>query len=208
MRLEGYDVVTVNDGAAALESVRADSPDIAVLDVSMPSVDGLTVCRVLRSEGSTLPILMLTARTEPSDRVAGLDAGADDYVTKPFDLGELFARLRALTRRLRPDDQLGARLELGDLVIDPSGRTVSRAGRHLELSKTEFDLLELLVRTAGIVLDHSTIYERIWHYDFGPDSKNLAVYSGYLRRKTEEGGAPRLIHTVRGVGYTARVATS
>ena len=208
MHLEGYEVVTANDGAAALESVRAESPDIAVLDVSMPAVDGLTVCRVLRSEGNTLPILMLTARTEPSDRVAGLDAGADDYVTKPFDLGELFARLRALTRRLRPDEQPGARLELGDLVIDPSGRTVSRAGRQLELSKTEFDLLELLVRNAGIVLDHTTIYERIWNFDFGPDSKNLAVYIGYLRRKTEEGEAPRLIHTVRGVGYTARVESS
>ena len=208
MHLEGYEVATANDGAAALESVRAESPDIAVLDVSMPAVDGLTVCRVLRSEGNTLPILMLTARTEPSDRVAGLDAGADDYVTKPFDLGELFARLRALTRRLRPDEQPGARLELGDLVIDPSGRTVSRAGRQLELSKTEFDLLELLVRNAGIVLDHTTIYERIWNYDFGPDSKNLAVYIGYLRRKTEEGEAPRLIHTVRGVGYTARVESS
>ncbi len=208
MRLEGYEVVTANDGAAALESIRAASPDIAVLDVSMPAVDGLTVCRVLRSEGSVLPILMLTARTEPSDRIAGLDAGADDYVTKPFDLGELLARLRALTRRLRPDEQAGSQLELGDLVIDPSGRTVSRAGRQLELSKTEFDLLELLVRNAGIVLDHTTIYERIWNYDFGPDSKNLAVYIGYLRRKTEEGGAPRLIHTVRGVGYTARVATS
>jgi len=208
MHLEGYEVATANDGATALESVRAESPDIAVLDVSMPAVDGLTVCRVLRSEGNTLPILMLTARTEPSDRVAGLDAGADDYVTKPFDLGELFARLRALTRRLRPDEQPGARLELGDLVIDPSGRTVSRAGRQLELSKTEFDLLELLVRNAGIVLDHTTIYERIWNYDFGPDSKNLAVYIGYLRRKTEEGEAPRLIHTVRGVGYTARVESS
>jgi len=208
MHLEGYEVATANDGAAALESVRAESPDIAVLDVSMPAVDGLTVCRVLRSEGNTLPILMLTARTEPSDRVAGLDAGADDYVTKPFDLGELFARLCALTRRLRPDEQPGARLELGDLVIDPSGRTVSRAGRQLELSKTEFDLLELLVRNAGIVLDHTTIYERIWNYDFGPDSKNLAVYIGYLRRKTEEGEAPRLIHTVRGVGYTARVESS
>ena len=205
MHLEGYEVVTANDGAAALESIRAESPEIAVLDVSMPAVDGLTVCRVLRSEGNTLPILMLTARTEPSDRVAGLDAGADDYVTKPFDLGELFARLRALTRRLRPDEQPGVRLELDDLVIDPSGRTVSRAGHQLELSKTEFDLLELLVRNAGIVLDHTTIYERIWNYDFGPDSKNLAVYIGYLRRKTEEGEAPRLIHTVRGVGYTARV---
>ena len=208
MRLEGYEVETVSDGAAALEAVRATTPDIVVLDVSMPVIDGLTVCRVLRSEGSALPILMLTARTEPSDRIAGLDAGADDYVTKPFDLGELLARLRALTRRLRPDEQAGSQLELGDLVIDPSGRTVSRAGRQLELSKTEFDLLELLVRNAGIVLDHTTIYERIWNYDFGPDSKNLAVYIGYLRRKTEEDGAERLIHTVRGVGYTARVGES
>ena len=206
MRLEGYEVVTANDGAAALESIRAAPPDIAVLDVSMPAVDGLTVCRVLRSEGSVLPILMLTARTEPSDRIAGLDAGADDYVTKPFDLGELFARLRALTRRIRPEGEAADHLELGDLSIDPAGRIAMRGGQALELSKTVFDLLELLVRNAGIVLDHSTIYERIWNYDFGPDSKNLAVYIGYLRRKTEEGGAPRLIHTVRGVGYTARIS--
>ncbi|MGA0356710.1 MAG: response regulator transcription factor [Ilumatobacteraceae bacterium] len=208
MHLEGYEVETVADGAAALESVRSLAPDIVVLDVSMPMIDGLTVCRVLRSEGSTLPILMLTARTEPSDRVAGLDAGADDYVTKPFDLGELFARLRALTRRIRPEAEVGDHLELGDLSIDPAGRVATRGGRRLELSKTEFDLLELLVRNAGIVLDHSTIYERIWNYDFGPDSKNLAVYIGYLRRKTEEDGAERLIHTVRGVGYTARVGES
>jgi two-component system response regulator MprA len=153
---------------------------------------------------------MLTARTEPSDRVAGLDAGADDYVPKPFDLGELFARLRALVRRSQFDDVPvvdDAPISLGDLVIEPAGRRARRGEIDLELSKTEFDLLELLVRNAGIVLDHSTIYERIWNYDFGPDSKNLAVYIGYLRRKTEEAGGSRLIHTVRGVGYTARLDT-
>jgi two-component system response regulator MprA len=213
MTLEGYDVDAVNDGAAALERLRDGSghgslPDIVILDVSMPAVDGLTVCRVLRSEGSRLPILMLTARTEPSDRIAGLDAGADDYVLKPFDLGELFARLRALVRRTTTEieEPGGAEpLVLDDLVIEPAGRRVRRGSRELDLSKTEFDLLELLVRNAGIVLDHSTIYERIWNYDFGPDSKNLAVYIGYLRRKTEDEGGSRLIHTVRGVGYSARV---
>ena len=212
MTLEGYEVSAVNDGAAALQHLRDDSvdvpPDIILLDVSMPAVDGLTVCRVLRSEGVRIPILMLTARTEPSDRIAGLDAGADDYVLKPFDLGELFARLRALVRRsvVDADEHSGVEpLVLDDLVMDLAGRRVQRGSRELELSKTEFDLLELLIRNAGIVLDHSTIYERIWKYDFGPDSKNLAVYIGYLRRKTEEEGGSRLIHTVRGVGYSARV---
>ena len=212
MTLEGYEVSAVNDGATALQYLREDSvdtpPDIIILDVSMPAVDGLTVCRVLRSEGVRIPILMLTARTEPSDRIAGLDAGADDYVLKPFDLGELFARLRALVRRLVVDADEHSEVKslvLDDLVMDPAGRRVRRGSRELELSKTEFDLLELLIRNAGIVLDHSTIYERIWKYDFGPDSKNLAVYIGYLRRKTEEEGGSRLIHTVRGVGYSARV---
>ena len=212
MTLEGYEVSAVNDGAVVLQHLREDSvdapPDIIILDVSMPAVDGLTVCRVLRSEGVRIPILMLTARSEPSDRIAGLDAGADDYVLKPFDLGELFARLRALVRRLvvDADEHSGVEpLVLGDLVMDPAGRRVRRGSCELDLSKTEFDLLELLIRNAGIVLDHSTIYERIWKYDFGPDSKNLAVYIGYLRRKTEEGGGSRLIHTVRGVGYSARV---
>lgn len=213
MTLEGYEVDAVNDGAAALERLRDGStngplPDIVILDVSMPAVDGLTVCRVLRSEGSRLPILMLTARTEPSDRIAGLDAGADDYVLKPFDLGELFARLRALVRRTTAEADASGEdepLVLDDLVIEPAGRRVRRGSRDLDLSKTEFDLLELLVRNAGIVLDHSTIYERIWNYDFGPDSKNLAVYIGYLRRKIEDEGGSRLIHTIRGVGYSARV---
>ena len=151
---------------------------------------------------------MLTARDAVADRVSGLDAGADDYLPKPFDLAELFARMRALLRRLHDGDDGGAPdgevLRLGDLRIESSGRRVTRGSAEIELSKTEYELLELLVRNAGLVLDHTTIYDRIWHYDFGPDSKNLAVYIGYLRRKTEEGGGDRLIHTVRGVGYVAR----
>ena len=207
--LEGYDVVAVANGAEALDRLPGEQPDLVILDVSMPHVDGLTVCRVLRAEGHRVPILMLTARTETGDRVAGLDAGADDYLTKPFDLDELFARLRALSRRAHvvADPAASGRLEelaLDDLSLDLAGRRARRGETDIELSKTEFDLLELLVRNAGIVLDHSTIYERIWHYDFGPDSKNLAVYIGYLRRKTEVDGTRRLIHTVRGVGYVAR----
>jgi two-component system response regulator MprA len=172
----------------------------------MPNVDGLTVCRVLRAERNRLPILMLTARTETADRVAGLDAGADDYLAKPFELDELLARVRALLRRAKPDDDASeaTTLQLGDLRIEPHARRVWRAGREIDLSKTEFDLLELLVRNSGIVLDHTTIYERIWGYDFGPDSKNLAVYISYLRRKLEGPDEDKLIHTVRGVGYTAR----
>jgi two-component system response regulator MprA len=205
--LEGYGVRAVSNGALALDALRERPADLLLLDVSMPIVDGLTVCRVLRSEKNRVPILMLTARTETSDRVAGLDAGADDYLPKPFDLAELFARMRALLRRAQPDDEPagGETLELDDLWIDTAGRRASRAGIEIELSKTEYELLELLVRNAGVVLDHSTIYDRIWHYDFGPDSKNLAVYIGYLRRKTEGAGARRLIHTVRGVGYVARL---
>lgn len=203
---EGYAVSAVNDGAQALELWRLEPADVVILDVSMPVLDGLTVCRVLRSEGHTVPILMLTARTDTADRVAGLDAGADDYVTKPFSLEELFARVRALVRRQQSYDSAAdvEVLQLDDLVIDTAGHRVERAGQGLELSKTEYDLLELLVRNAGIVLSHTTIYERIWNYDFGPESKNLAVYVGYLRRKTEFDGLPRLIHTVRGVGYVAR----
>jgi two-component system, OmpR family, response regulator MprA len=206
LTLEGYTVRAVSNGALALDALRAQPADLLLLDVSMPVVDGITVCRVLRGERSPLPILMLTARAETSDRVAGLDAGADDYLPKPFDLAELFARMRALLRRLNDGDRTpeGEVLRLGDLRIERNGRRVSRGGSEIELSKTEYDLLELLVRNAGVVLDHSTIYDRIWHYDFGPDSKNLAVYIGYLRRKTEELGRARLIHTVRGVGYVAR----
>lgn len=204
--LEGYDVVQANDGAAALSLVESAQPDVAVLDVMMPNVDGLTVCRVLRAERNRLPILMLTARTETPDRVAGLDAGADDYLPKPFDLDELLARLRALLRRARPDDDAvaGEPLQVADLRLDPTQRRVWRGQREVELSKTEFELLELLVRNQGIVLEHSTIYDRIWGYDFGPDSKNLAVYISYLRRKLEGPGDSKIIHTIRGVGYSVR----
>jgi two-component system, OmpR family, response regulator MprA len=207
LQLEGYDVVTAGDGAEALRAAGSADPDVIVLDVSMPIIDGLTVCKVLRADGNKVPILMLTARTETRDRVAGLDAGADDYVPKPFELDELLARLRALLRRAQPEPGTEhEELRLTDLRIEPAARRAWRGSRELELSKTEFDLLELLLRNQGVVLDHTTIYERIWHYDFGPDSKNLAVYIGYLRRKTEADGEPRLIQTVRGVGYTAREA--
>jgi two-component system response regulator MprA len=207
LSLEGYVVRTASNGAEALEAIAADRPDALLLDVSMPVVDGLTVCRVLRSEGDRLPVLMLTARTETSDRVAGLDAGADDYLPKPYELDELLARVRALLRRsgyAAADGAEGGELRVADLRLDPAARRAFRGDREVVLSKTEFDLLELLVANAGIVLDHTTIYERIWNYDFGPDSKNLAVYIGYLRRKTEAEGEPRLVHTVRGVGYTVR----
>jgi two-component system response regulator MprA len=205
LELEGYAVTAVGDGAQALDAVGATAPDVVVLDVSMPIVDGLTVCKVLRADGNRVPILMLTARTETRDRVAGLDAGADDYLPKPFELDELLARLRALLRRTQADPAESPDVvQLADLRLDPAARRAWRGTRELELSKTEFDLLELLVRNQGVVLDHSTIYDRIWHYDFGPDSKNLAVYIGYLRRKTEAEGEPRLIQTVRGVGYSAR----
>jgi two-component system, OmpR family, response regulator MprA len=204
LRLEGYDVTLVADGAEALESIRTDPPAAVVLDVMMPHVDGLTVCRVMRSEGDRTPILMLTARTETADRVAGLDAGADDYLPKPFDLDELLARIRALLRRAFPDDEQASIIQVDDLRIDPAQRRAWRGDDEVDLTKTEFDLLELLARNQGIVLDHTTIYERIWGYDFGPDSKNLAVYIGYLRRKIEADGAAKLLHTVRGVGYTIR----
>ena len=209
LQLEGYTVAASKNGAEALEAIRQAEPDVLLLDVSMPIVDGLTVCRVLRAEASKLPVLMLTARTETSDRVAGLDAGADDYLPKPYDLDELLARIRALLRRSGygsgDAEQPEGELVLGDLRLDTSGRRAFRGEREVQLSKTEFDLLALLVANRGIVLDHSTIYDRIWHYDFGPDSKNLAVYIGYLRRKTEAEGEPRVVHTVRGVGYTARI---
>ncbi len=209
LQLEGYTVAAAKNGAEALEAVRQAEPDVVLLDVSMPMVDGLTVCRVLRAEHNQVPVLMLTARTEPSDRVAGLDAGADDYLAKPYDLEELLARVRALLRRSSySTESTGSSdedLVLGDLRLDPSGRRAFRGEREIQLSKTEFDLLALLVANRGIVLDHSTIYDRIWHYDFGPDSKNLAVYIGYLRRKTEAEGESRVVHTVRGVGYTARI---
>jgi two-component system response regulator MprA len=207
LELEGYEVAEVEDGIGALARVRQDGFDALVLDVMMPSIDGLAVCRVLRAEGDRTPVLMLTARVETPDRVAGLDAGADDYLPKPFDLDELLARLRALLRRAAPVPVAPGQdpaLHLDALRVDPGARRAWWGEVELTLSKTEFDLLELLVRNAGIVLDHTTVYERIWGYDFGADSKNLAVYIGYLRRKLVAAGAPGLIHTVRGVGYTLR----
>jgi two-component system, OmpR family, response regulator MprA len=207
--LDGYEVLEAADGAAALRVINEHAPDVAVLDVMMPNIDGLTVCRVLRAERNRLPVLMLTARTETRDRVAGLDAGADDYLAKPFELDELLARLRALLRRAVPEPSDGgdATLRLADLRLDRDARRVWRGEREVELSKTEFDLLELLLRNQGVVLEHSTIYDRIWGYDFGPDSKNLAVYISYLRRKLDDGDV-KLIHTVRGVGYTMRADAS
>ncbi|GAB3483958.1 response regulator transcription factor [Nocardiopsis coralliicola] len=208
LELEGYRVLTVEDGVQALAAVHAEPVDLLVLDVMMPGVDGLGVTRVLRAEGDRTPILMLTARVETPDRVAGLDAGADDYLPKPFELDELLARIRALLRRAAPAPEGGSEpaLQVGDLRLDPGARRVWRSEQEVELSKTEFDLLELLARNSGLVLDHATIYDRIWGYDFGPESKNLAVYISYLRRKLELPGTEPLIQTVRGVGYTLRPA--
>jgi two-component system, OmpR family, response regulator MprA len=208
LQLEGYDVVAVVDGVEALTRIRRDGFDALVVDVMMPGVDGLAVCRLLRAEGDRTPVLMLTARVETPDRVAGLDAGADDYLPKPFELDELLARLRALLRRAAPipadGDRVDPVLRIAALRVDPAARRAWWTDEELQLSKTEFDLLELMVRNEGIVLDHSTVYQRIWGYDFGADSKNLAVYVGYLRRKLAGAGAPNLIHTVRGVGYAVR----
>jgi two-component system response regulator MprA len=198
LQLHGYRVVLAADGAEALAAVGRGGVGLIVLDVLMPGIDGLQVCRVLRGQGDRTPVLMLTARVRTADRVAGLDAGADDYLVKPFEVDELLARLRALLRRAAPDPLDGGPLRAGDLRLDPMARRAWRGGGEVELSRTEFDLLELLVRNAGIVLDRTTIHSRIWGYDFGPESKNLAVYVSYLRRKL---GEPDLIRTVRGVGY-------
>lgn len=209
LTLEGYEVVTAADGVEALNQVDAHRPDVVVLDLGLPTLDGITVCQVLRARGDRTPILVLTARRDVSDRVQGLDAGADDFMSKPFALDELLARLRALLRRASSDATPGElavddSLVVADLRVSPSQRRAWRGEREIDVTKTEFDLLELLVRNAGIVLDRATIHERIWGYDFGPDSKNLTVYMGYLRSKTESAGEARLLHTVRGVGYVAR----
>ena len=199
--LDRYDVRTAADGRAALDHLVDHRVDAIVLDVSMPGVDGLEVCRRLRAAGDRTPVLMLTARDAIDDRVAGLDAGADDYLVKPFALKELKARLRALLRRT---DAAGAPLRFADLELDPSAREVRRAGHRVELSRTEFSLLELFLEHPRQVLTRSAIFERVWGYDFGATSNALGVYVGYLRRKTEAGGKPRLLHTVRGVGYVLR----
>jgi two-component system, OmpR family, response regulator MprA len=203
LELEGYEIELAEDGAEALARLGADpEPDAMVLDVLMPRVDGLEVSRTLRRNGSRLPILMLTARTQVEDRVEGLDAGADDYLTKPFALEELLARVRALLRRT--SDGSGETLQFADLVLDPGTREVTRGDERIELTRTEFSLLELFMLNPRQVLTRSLIFERVWGYDFGFASNSLDVYIGYLRRKTEAGGRPRLIHTVRGVGYALR----
>lgn len=202
LRYEGYEPIVVNDGAAALEAVVEHEPDLIILDVMMPFVDGLTVCRRLRERSDRTPILMLTARHEVSDRVAGLDAGADDYLAKPFDLEELLARVRALLRRVLPDES--AVLSAGKLRLDPQRHEVDFDGAMVELTRTEFEILTLLLRNAGIVLERGTMYERIWGYDFDGSSRSLDVHIGYLRRKLEAAGGERLIETVRGVGFVLR----
>jgi two-component system response regulator MprA len=204
LQLEHYDVELAGDGVEALDILRtsAREPDAVILDVSMPRLDGLEVSRRLRRDGNRVPILMLTARDEVSDRVMGLDAGADDYVVKPFALEELLARLRALLRRVLSD---GAdALRFADLELNPSTREVHRGGEPIELTRTEFSLLELFMRNPRQVLTRSIIFERVWGYDFGFGSNSLDVYIGYLRRKTEQGERPRLIQTIRGVGYAIR----
>jgi two-component system, OmpR family, response regulator MprA len=203
LELEGYDIDLAGDGEEALTRLQSTAePDAVILDVLMPGLDGLEVCRRLRRGGSRLPVLMLTARDEVENRVAGLDAGADDYVTKPFALEELLARLRALLRRTANGS--GEVLRFADLELDPKTRDVRRAGDPIELTRTEFSLLELFLLNPRQVLTRSIIFERVWGYDFGFSSNSLDVYIGYLRRKTEAGGKPRLIQTVRGVGYALR----
>jgi two-component system, OmpR family, response regulator MprA len=203
LELEGYEIELAGDGREALYRLDSDSqPDAIILDVLMPGLDGLEVCRRLRATGNSVPVLMLTARDAVENRVEGLDAGADDYVTKPFALEELLARVRALIRR--SNDGTDEKLRFADLELDPGTREVRRGGEQIELTRTEFSLLELFMRNPRQVLTRSIIFERVWGYDFGFASNSLDVYIGYLRRKTEVGGRPRLIHTVRGVGYALR----
>ena len=203
LELEGYDVEHAVDGADALHRLEANGqPDAVILDVLMPGVDGLEVCRRIRGKGNGVPVLMLTARTEVESRVAGLDAGADDYLAKPFALEELLARLRALLRRVTSGAE--ETLRFADLDLNPNTREVSRGGETIELTRTEFNLLELFLRNPRQVLTRSVIFERVWGYDFGFASNSLDVYIGYLRRKTEANSRPRLIQTVRGVGYALR----
>jgi two-component system response regulator MprA len=204
LRLDSYDVELAGDGEEALDVQARDPADAVILDVAMPRLDGLEVCRRMRQAGDRTPVLMLTARDAIDDRVKGLDVGADDYLVKPFALRELQARLRALLRRTGDGADEGETLRYADLVLDPVAHEVRRGDRLIELSKTEFLLLELFMRHPRQVLTRSTIFENVWGYDFGPTSNALGVYMGYLRRKTESGGEPRLLHTVRGVGYVLR----
>jgi two-component system response regulator MprA len=204
LRLDQYEVELAIDGEEALDRLAEHPADAVILDVMMPGVDGLEVCRRMRAAGDKTPILMLTARDAIDDRVLGLDVGADDYLVKPFALRELQARLRALLRRIGEDGESVETLRFSDLVLDPLAHEVYRGERQVDLSKTEFLLLELFLKHPRQVLTRSTIFENVWGYDFGPTSNALGVYIGYLRRKTEEGGEPRLLHTVRGIGYVLR----
>jgi two-component system, OmpR family, response regulator MprA len=204
LRLDGHEVALAADGGEALGALEAEPPDAVVLDVLMPRVDGLELCRRMRRRGDRTPVLMLTARDAVSDRVAGLDAGADDYLVKPFALEELLARVRALLRRAAPGEDDRRPLRFADLVLDPMSHEVGRSDRPIELTRTEFSLLELFLRHPRQVLTRSVIFENVWGYDFGSRSNSLEVYMGYLRRKTEAAGEPRLLHTVRGVGYVLK----
>jgi two-component system response regulator MprA len=205
LEFNGYDVVLAADGAEGLVAVGSQHPDVVVIDVMMPRLDGIETTRALRAAGNDVPILVLTARDAVGDRVAGLDAGADDYLTKPFALEELLARLRALLRRIVPDDDAdGEVLTFADLSMDVASRDVSRGSRPIELTRTEFTLLEMFLRRPRRVLDRSFILEEVWGYDFPTSANSLEVYVGYLRRKTEAEGEPRLIQTVRGVGYVLK----
>ena len=203
LELEGYQVKTANDGNAALDLITSSKPHAAVMDVMMPFADGLTVTRELRHRGNRTPVLLLTARHEVGDRVAGLDAGADDYLVKPFAVDELLARVRALLRRYESPTS-AAVMTIGDLSMDVNKREVKRGGKALELTKTEFDLLHILLEQQNIVLSREYLYEHIWGYNFETNSKSLDVYIGYLRRKLDDSGEEKLLHTVRGVGYVMR----
>lgn len=205
LELEGYTVVVTKDGVAALDAILSNTPDAVVMDVMMPFSDGLSVCRELRRRANRTPILLLTARHEIGDRVAGLDAGADDYLVKPFSIDELLARVRALLRRNAPAINSTV-LQLADLLLDPTRREVRRGSRIVDLTKTEFDLLQVLLEQTGIVLSREYLYEHIWGFDFEQNSKSLDVYIGYLRRKIEQDDEIRLLHTVRGVGYVVRAS--
>jgi two-component system, OmpR family, response regulator MprA len=204
LRMENYDVELFDDGSSALKSIQLRAPDAIVLDLQLPDIDGLEICRRIRRSGDPTPILMLTARDAVNDRVAGLDVGADDYLVKPFDLAELLARLRALLRRHNILDGDGAVLRFEDLSLSPQTREVHRGARSVELTKIEFDLLELFLHHPRQVLTRDQILDLVWGYNFDSGTNSLAVYIGYLRRKLEEAGEPRLIQTVRGVGYALR----
>jgi two-component system response regulator MprA len=208
LELAGYEVLLTDSGAGALATVPSSVPDAVVLDIGLPDIDGLEVCRLLRREGNRVPVLMLTARDAVSDRIDGLDAGADDYLVKPFDIDELKARIRALLRRAGAEGDGQGGLSFGELRLDPARHGVVVNEQFVELTRTEYQLLELLMLNPRRVLPHSLIYDRVWGYDFGPTSNALRVYIGYLRRKLEEAGARSEIHTVRGVGYALREPSS